>query len=70
MSDVNNEKWLEAAQDGFEDAIAQGNLPLVKDIIADVLDVNPEAGRAMSERVKNLPVDTWNVISPIQESDL
>jgi hypothetical protein len=70
MSHIENDKWLEAARENFEQAIAEGNLPTVKDIIADVLDKFPDVGRAMNEEIRNLPVSTWSIISPIQESDL
>lgn len=70
MSHIQNDKWLEAARENFEQAIAEGNLPAVKDIIADVMDVSPETGRAMNEEIRNLPVSTWSIISPIQSYDL
>lgn len=70
MSHIQNDKWLEMARENFEQAIKEGDLPLVKDIIADVLYSFPEEARKWSDEVRALPVSTWQIISPIQKEDL
>lgn len=70
MSHIKNDLWLENSRELFEDAVTEGNLPLVKDIIADVMDVSPEAARNLNEVVRNLPINTWRIISPLQPHDL
>lgn len=39
MSNIQNEGWLEAANDNFEEALEQGDWALCESIIADVKDV-------------------------------
>lgn len=70
MSHIQNDKWLEAAQENFEGAVDSGDYALCKDIIADVLDVNPEAGRALALQLRETPVSKFNTKSFIQPHDL
>lgn len=70
MSHKENDKWLEAAQENFDGAIEEGNYQLAKDIIADTLDVSPEAGRAMAVKLREIPIEKFAVKSFIQPQDL
>ncbi len=63
MSHPINEQWLESAREMFEGAIEAGNLPLAKDIIADVQDVSLDAGRALNEMLRNTPVSKFAIKS-------
>lgn len=53
MSHPQNEEWLESAHEGLEQAIADGNVALAKDIIADTFDAGfSEEGRFMNRRLR------------------
>lgn len=57
MSNPWNDRWLEVAKDNFDQAIAEGNIALAKDIIADTIDAGftPEA----RQMVKQLRADNY-----------
>lgn len=65
-----NEQWLEAARENFDDAIEAGDYALAKDVIADVFDVSPDAARSLTEVLRNTPVEKFHVKSFIQPQDL
>lgn len=65
MSHIENTRWLEAAQENFESAIAGGNLSLAKDIIADTFDAGfATEARAMNIQLRNTPVERFTTRSP------
>lgn len=64
MSNLQNDQWLESAQERFDEALANGDYPLAKDIISDVQEVNLEAGRSMNEQLRNTPVSQFGIKSP------
>ncbi len=70
MSHLQNDQWLEQAGENFEQAIAEGNYALCKDIIADVQEVNLDAGRQLNEQLRNTPIERFAVKSHIQPHDL
>lgn len=55
MSNPWNQQWLEVAKDNFDQAIAEGNIALAKDIIADTIDAGfmPEA-RQMTQQLRKV----------------
>lgn len=64
MSHPQNDKWLEHAQDNFEQAIAEGNYALCKDIIADVQEAGfLEAGRSLNQQLRDTPVEQFAIKS-------
>jgi len=68
MSD--NAAWLEAASELFDGAVEEGNYSLCKDIIADMLDVDPTAGRALALKLREVPVAKFAVKSPYQDKEI
>lgn len=70
MSEINTERWLDAAFENFQQAVDEGNYALCKDIIADVQDVNLEAGRQLNEVLRATPIEKFAVRSHIQPHDL
>lgn len=70
MSHQQNDKWLEHAGDNFVQALAEGNYALCKDIIADVQEVNLEAGRSLNDMLRNASISQFAVKSPLQAYDL
>lgn len=70
MSTEQNDIWLEQAGENFDQAVAEGNYALCKDIIADVQEVNLDAGRQLNEQLRNTPIERFAVKSPIQLSDI
>lgn len=63
MSHKKNDTWLEVAQGNFEGAIETGNYALAKDIIADVLDIHPDSGRAMALTLRETPLSKFAIKS-------
>lgn len=63
MSHIENTRWLEAAQENFEQAIEEGDYALCKDIIADTLDVSPSIGRGMVRQLREVPVEKFAIKS-------
>ena len=70
MSCNQTTQWKEAAFENFEQALAEGNYSLCKDIIADVQDVDLAAGRELNEMLRNAPLEAFTNKSPIQRHDL
>lgn len=57
MSHIENDKWLESAKEFFDGALEAGNLPLAKDIIADVFDKGfGDEARAMNIELRETPI--------------
>lgn len=52
MSHIENELWLEASRENFNEALSEGNLHLAKEIIADVMDVSPASGRELVQELR------------------
>lgn len=71
MSHIQNEKWLEAALENFQDALDAGNYALIKDVIADTQEAGfLDEARVMNNKLRETPMSQFNIISPIQEKDL
>ena len=68
MSHIQNTRWIEAAQEQFEDAVARHDLKTVKAIIADTFDAGFAAeARTMNEEVRKYPASHWEgITSPYQ----
>lgn len=65
MSHKQNDIWLEAANDAFQDALECGNYALVKDIIADTFDAGfPDVARAMTSKLRSCPINHFAVPTP------
>lgn len=71
MSTIQNDEWAQSAWEHFDEAIAQGNLALCKDIIADTQDAGflGEA-RLMNEKLRSTPVSQFAIKNPIQPDHL
>lgn len=50
-----NEEWVAVAEQNFNDSLEAGDYTTCKLIIADVQQVNLEAGRGLNERLRNTP---------------
>ena len=50
MSTAQNDQWLEAAKDNFDEAVAQGNHSQARAVIADVRDNGFEAAALNLEK--------------------
>jgi hypothetical protein len=62
MSHAQNDEWLEAAKDNFEEAVGSGDIAMAKAIIVDVLEAGfREAGQAMNDVLRTIPVGSIEV---------
>lgn len=65
MSHIQNDRWLEAAQENFETALAQGDYAGCKDVIADTQEAGfLDAARAMNTQLRDTPISQFAVKSP------
>lgn len=65
MSNKQNDVWLEAALEAYQDALDTGNYALVKDIIADVQEAGfLDEGRVMTNKLRNTPISQFAQPSP------
>lgn len=64
MSHIQNDQWIEAAQENFEESIERGDLPTAKNIIADVFDAGfSNVARAMNLMLRETPISKFAIKS-------
>lgn len=64
MSHPTNTVWLESAKENFDQALAEGNYALCKDIIADIQEAGfLEQGRELNEDLRNTPISQFAIKS-------
>ena len=65
-----NQRWLEAAFISFDEARETGDLVMCKAIIADTQEAGfLDAGRIMTELLRNTPVERFSKPSPYQNEE-
>jgi len=71
MSTRENDEWVLAAYENFEQAIEGGNYHLAQDIIADTADAGFEGeAQIMRSQLAITPLNKFLMVSPIQRHDL
>lgn len=65
MSNKQNDVWLEAVFENFQDALDAGNYALVKDVIADTQEAGfLDEARVMNNKLRNTPITQFAQPTP------